>query len=123
MKKDEEATRAGIPEDASISNPSRPFVRLRGSLSSPQPLQARRLRRRDDDDGEPFPDDEPPPPPPPPVSTPDLGIQLAICLADDMNASLVAAVRQALGSTADVRTACINNSQRVGVWLRPVVNE
>jgi hypothetical protein len=123
MKKDDDAARAGIPQDASISNPSQPFVRLRGSLSSPQPLLARRLRRRDDDDGEPFPDDEPPPPPPPPVSTPDLGIQLSICLAEDMNASLVAAVRQALGSTADVRTACINNSQRVGVWLRPVVND
>jgi hypothetical protein len=59
MKKDDDAARAGIPQDASISNPSRPFVRLRGSLSSPQPLLARRLRRRDDDDGEPFPDDEP----------------------------------------------------------------
>jgi hypothetical protein len=96
---------------------------LRGSLSSPQPLLARRLRRRDDDDDEPFPDDEPPPPPPPPVSTPDLGIQLSICLAEDMNASLVSAVREALGPTADVRTACINNSQRIGVWLRPVVND
>lgn len=40
-----------------------------------------------------------------------------------MNANLVAAVRQALGPSADVRTACINNSQRVGVWLRPVVND
>jgi hypothetical protein len=57
------------------------------------------------------------------VSTPDLGIQLAICLAPDRSADLVAAVRQALGSNADVRTACINNSQRVGVWLRPFVNE
>ena len=42
MKKDDDAARAGIPQDASISNPSQPFVRLRGSLSSPQPLLARR---------------------------------------------------------------------------------
>ena len=124
MKKDEEAGQTRIPEDASISNPSRPFVRLRGSLSSPQPLLARRLRPRDDDDdGGPSPDDEPPPPPPPPVSTPDLGLQISFCLAEDMNTSLVSAVRQALGSNADVRTACINNSQRIGVWLRPVVND
>ena len=120
MNKDEEA-QAGIPEDASISNPSRPFVRLRGSLSSPQPLLARRLRPRDDD-GDPFPDGEPPPDPPPPVSTPDFGIQISFCLPEDMNTSLVGAVRAAYGSTVDVRTACINNSQRVGVWLRPVVN-
>lgn len=120
MKSDEEAP-AGIPDDASISNPSRPFVRLRGSLSSPQPLLAPRLRPRDDDDGDPFPDDEPPPPPPP-VSTPDLGLQISFCLPADMNTSLVTAVREALGSNADVRTACINNSQRIGVWLRPVVN-
>jgi hypothetical protein len=119
MKRDEEA-QASIPEDASISDPSRPFVRLRGSLSSPQPILARRLRPRDDDDGGPFPDDEPPPPP---VSTPDLGIQISFCLPEDTNTSLVTAVRQALGSTADVRTACIDNSQRIGVWLRPVVNE
>ena len=119
MNKDQEEAQSGIPESASISNPSRPFVRLRGSLSSPQSLQARSLRRRDDDgDGAP----PPPPPPPPPVSTPDLGIQLAICLSDEMNANLVSAVRQAFGSNADVRTACINNSQRVGIWLRPVVN-
>jgi hypothetical protein len=118
--KDEEA-QAGIPEDASISNPSRPFVRLRGSLSSPEPLLARRLRPRDDDDGGTSPDGEPPPPPPP-VSTPDLGIQISFCLPEDTTTSLVTAVREALGSNADVRTACINNSQRIGVWLRPVVN-
>jgi hypothetical protein len=121
MTKDEEAARARIPDEASISNPSRPFIRLRGSLSSQQPLLARPLRPRDDDgDGEPPP---PPPPPPPPVSTPDLGIQLAICLPEDRNADLVSAVRQALGLNADVRSACINNSQHVGVWLRPVVND
>ena len=46
------------------------------------------------------------------MSTPDLGIQLAICLPNDRSSDLVSAVRQALGSSADVRTACINNSQR-----------
>lgn len=120
MSKEEEA-QARIPDDALISNPSRPFVRLRGSLSSPQPLLAR--RRPPNGDGDPGPGDGPPPPPPPPVSTPDLGIQLSICLAADMNANLVSAVRQALGSNADVRTACINNSQRVAVWLQPAVND
>jgi hypothetical protein len=125
MNTDDEGARAGIPEDATISNPSRPFVRLRGSLSSPQPILARTLRRRPPNgDGDPGPDDgPPPPPPPPPVSTPDLGIQLAICLPDDRSSDLVSAVRQALGSSADVRTACINNSQRVGVWLHPAVND
>jgi hypothetical protein len=126
MNKDEEAAQTGIPEEASITNPSQPFVRLRGSHSSQQEILAVALplRRRDDDDGEPLPDDEPPPPPPPPpVSTPDLALQISFCLDDDMNTGLVSAVRQAIGSNADVRTACVNNSQRIGIWLRPFVND
>jgi hypothetical protein len=127
MKKVEEAAQTGIPEEASITNPSRPFVRLRGSHSSQQEIlaAARPLRRRDDDDGDPLPDDEPPPPPPPPpppVSTPDLALQISFCLDADMNTGIVSAVRQAIGPNADVRTACINNSQRIGIWLRPSVS-
>lgn len=128
MKKDEEAAQTGISEEVSITNPSRPFVRLRGSHSSQQEILAvaRPLRRARDDDGDPLPDDEPPPPPPPPpppVSTPDLALQISFCLDADMNTGIVSAVRAAIGANADVRTACINNSQRIGIWLRPFVNE
>jgi hypothetical protein len=126
MKKDAEATRAGTPEEASISNPSRPFVRLRGSLSSLEPLLARRLRRRDGD-GDRLPDGggEPPDgePPPPPVSTPDLGLQLSACLEGDLEAKIVSAVQGALGLNADVRPKCINRSERIGIWLQPAVND
>ncbi len=124
MKEFDAAAQLDIPDDASIANPSRPLVRLRGSFSSVQPLQAG-LRRRRDDDGDPLPEDppEPPLPPPPPVSTPDLAIQLSLCLPIELNDGIVAAVRQALAPDADVRTTCINGSQRIGVWLRPFVNE
>jgi hypothetical protein len=37
--------------------------------------------------------------------------------------AVVSAVRQAIHDpNADVRTACINGTQRIGVWLRPFVN-
>jgi hypothetical protein len=36
---------------------------------------------------------------------------------------IVSAVRQAVDPYADVRTECINGTQRIGVWLRPAVNE
>jgi hypothetical protein len=127
MEKYEEAPKTGVPEDIFITNPSRPLVRLRGSHSSQEPIQAvTRLRRRRDDDGEPGPDDEPPPPPPPPpppVSTPDLALQTSFCLPPETDDGIVSAIRQALASNADVRTACINGTQRIGVWLRPFVND
>jgi hypothetical protein len=118
------APKTEVPEDTFITNPSRPLVRLRGSHSSQEPIQAvARLRRRRDDDGEPGPDDEPPPPPPP-VSTPDLALQTSFCLPAETNDGIVSAIRQALASNnADVRTACINGTQRIGVWLRPFVND
>ncbi len=121
MEKNEEAAQTGIPEDASITNPSRPLVRLRGSYSSQQAIRAvpRPLLRRDGD-GEPPP---PPPPPPPPVSTPDLALQISFCLPAELNDAIVSAVRQALDPNADVRTACVNGTQRVGIWLRPFVND
>ena len=51
MKKIEEVTQTGIPENASITNPPGQFVRLRGSHSPQQAIQAvaRPLRRREDD--------------------------------------------------------------------------
>lgn len=124
MEKNEEAAQTGIPEDASITNPSRPLIRLRGSHSSQQEIRAipRPLRPRDGDgdgDGEPPP---PPPPPPPPVSTPDLALQISFCLPAELNDAIVSAVRQALDPNADVRTACVNGTQRVGIWLRPFVS-
>lgn len=101
--------------------------RLRGSHSSQQAIQAvASLRRRRDDDGDPFPDDEPPPPPPPPpppVSTPDLAIQISSCLPPELNDGVVSAIRQAIDPNADVRTACVSGTQRIGIWLRPFVND
>ena len=118
-----------LPEGASISRPSPPFVRLRGSHSSNHELVAMRKPRSDEDPGpsdpedpDPDPIEDPPPPPPPPISTPDLAIQLLICLDPDVNDRLISAVRGAIDANADVRSACINGTQRVGVWLRPVVN-
>ncbi|MEP6879987.1 MAG: hypothetical protein ABI865_14195 [Nitrosospira sp.] len=126
MMEDEEIPQNDIPTNALISNSSRP-IRLRGSSSSQQPLQAvARLARRRDDDGDPFPDGpgdgEPPPPAPPPVSAPDLAIQISSCLPDQLSSSIVNAVRQAIGPNADVRIACVNQTQRIGVWLRPFVS-
>ncbi|MCC6167179.1 MAG: hypothetical protein IT329_08140 [Caldilineaceae bacterium] len=126
MKQHEEEAQASPPDDALIANPSRPPVRLRGSHSSQQPFHAvAGLRRRRDDDGEPFPDEPPPPPPPPPppVSTPDLAFQIAFCLPAELDDAIESSIAQALDPNADVRTACVNGTQRIGVWLRPFVNE
>lgn len=123
MKKYDEATQTGIPDDASITNPSRPLIRLRGSHSSKLATRAvaRPLRPRDDD-GDPFPDNDLPPSPPP-VSTPDLALQVSFCLPPELNDGIVSAVRQAIDPNADVRTACINGTQRIGIWLRPFVTD
>ncbi len=127
MKNDEITTESSISKDASITNPSRSFVRLRGSHSSSQALKGvTNLRKPGNGDDDPFPDDDPPtdpPPPPPQVSTPDLAIQISFCLPGDLNNNIVSAVGQALGGSADVRTTCLNGSQRIGVWLRPFVNQ
>jgi hypothetical protein len=120
VKKYTEAAPPYIPEDALIASPSRSLVRLRGSHSSQQPIRAvARLRRPRDDDGEP----EEPPSPPPAVSTPDLALQISFCLPAELNDAIVSAVRQAIDPNADVRTACVNGTQRIGVWLRPFVND
>ena len=126
MNKREISDQTDIPDGASITNPSRPFMRLRGSHSSKEELVAvARRRPRDDDNGNdgPDPDDDPPPPPPPPISTPDLALQLLTCLDADLNNSIVSTVRQAIDPNADVRTACINGTQRIGIWLRPFVSD
>ena len=111
-----------IPPDASISNPARAQPRLRGSLSSQQPLIARRRPPGNGDDGPPDGDGEPPPPPPPPVSVPDVAMQFSPCLPDAVRADVVRAIRDATGGTADVRALCQNQSERIGLWFRPVVN-
>ncbi|MCA1576990.1 MAG: hypothetical protein LC794_06455 [Acidobacteria bacterium] len=118
--KEAEPNQIRIPENVSITNPSPAFVRLRGSHSSKQEIVA--VSRRRDDDQEPVPDDDPPPPPLP-ISTPDLALQLLICLDANLNNSIVSTVRQAVDPNADVRAACINGTQRIGIWLRPYVNE
>ena len=111
-----------IPPDASISNPARAQSRLRGSHSSQQPLIARRRPPGDGDGGPPDGDGEPPPPPPPPVSVPDVAMQFSPCLPDAVRADVVRAIRDATGGTADVRALCQNQSERIGLWFRPVVN-
>jgi len=111
-----------IPPDASISNPARAQSRLRGSHSSQQPLIPRRRPPGDGDDGPPDGDGEPPPPPPPPVSVPDVAMQFSPCLPDAVRADVVRAIRDATGGTADVRALCQNQSERIGLWFRPVVN-
>ena len=106
MKTYDEMSDADIPEDASISNPASSPIRLLGSNSTFEDLQARALprKRRQDDDDEPLPDDDPsppppPPPPPPPISTPDLAIQFPFCLKtladvdEDRNSSIPSAGR------------------------------
>lgn len=122
--KNEIADDIELPVAASITNPIRPFVRLRGSNSSKQEIvAAAQLRPRNDNDGDPTPENDPLPPPPPPlVSTPDLALQLLTCLDPNLNNSIVSTVRQAIDPNADVRTACINGTQRIGIWLRPFVS-
>ena len=124
MTKDRTSTDGENSESAGISRPTPPFVRLRGSHSSNLEIVAMRRPRNDDDD--PVPDDDPPPPPPDPpppgISTPDLAIQVLTCLDPQLNDRIVSSVRQAIAANADVRTACINQKQCIGVWLRPAVN-
>jgi hypothetical protein len=121
MKTGDESTQAKLSEEALIANPSRPIIRLRGSHSSSKPIEAKRLPIDDNDD--PGPDEEEPLPPPPPlVSTPDIAFQLLSCLPADRNEEIVSAIRKAIAPDADVRTLCFNGTQRIGVWLRPVVN-
>jgi hypothetical protein len=124
VKMNEPIPQTGSTEAPSISNPERPFARLRGSYSSNQPLVALAPALKPiDDGGDPFPDDPvDPPPPPPAVSAPDLGLQLSTCLPADLNAQLISAVKQAIDPNADVRSACVNGSQHVGIWLRPAIN-
>jgi hypothetical protein len=130
VKKYNEAAQTDVPEDISISNPSSPLVRLRGSNSFQEEIRAvalPRKRRQDDDDD--LPDDDPPPQPPLPISAPDLAIQFPFCLKTleglgVKESDIVAALRGALGPRADVRTACVNEiTQPIGIWLRPFVNE
>jgi hypothetical protein len=130
VKTYDETTQADIPEDASISNPTSSPIRLRGSNSTFEVIEARALpRKRRQDDDDPLPDDDPPPPPPPPpsISTPDLAIQFPFCLktlGDVDEAEIVNTLHQAFGPNSDVRTACINEkTQPIGIWLRPAVTE
>jgi hypothetical protein len=112
-----------IPPDASIATPARALPRLRGSHSSQPPLVARpMLRPKDNGDDGPPDDGGEPPPPPPPVSVPDLAMQTSPCLPDAVRAGVIAAIREALGPNADVRARCLNQSEHIGIWLRPVVN-
>lgn len=113
-----------IPTDALITNPASALPRLRGSHSSKQPLEAAPNLRRKDNGGDGPPDDPPPPPPPPPsVSVPDLALQFSPCLPDALRDGAVAAVRAAIDPNADVRSLCLNGSERIGIWLRPFVSQ
>ena len=84
------------------------------------------LRRRDDDDDVPDPDAPPPPPPPPAVSVPELALQFRPCLSEvpvppgfDLEAAVIAAVKEEMGPQSDVRYVCANGAGGIGIWLRP----
>src|SRR5262245_13758968 len=119
MDKKPQPYEEAIPEKALITSPQAP-TRLLGSRSSPHGLRPARLRRIPPD-GPPPPDGdgEPPPPPPPPVSVPDLGLQFSPCLPDSLRDPLISAIREAINPNADVRAACLQGTERVGIWLRP----
>ncbi|MFQ5627943.1 MAG: hypothetical protein ACE5I1_04215 [bacterium] len=104
-----------IPDNARITVPRSSAVRLLGSHPSGVSL----LRQRKPGD---FPVPLPPtlpPPPPPAVSVPDVAFQLAECLTDEQRGNLLTSLRAALATDADVRTECIESSERIGIWLRP----
>ena len=68
----------------------------------------------------------PPPrrdPPPPFVSQPDAAFQIAPCVPAPFQKPLVDAVRTMLPEEADVHTACIADTQRIGVWMRPAAGQ
>lgn len=111
-----ESEQVSIPEYAQIAPPTQAEFRLLGSHPDGVRLALRRPR---DDGPEPQPNGqpEPPPPPPLPVSTPDLAAQFSPCLPDNLRTGIVNAVRDALAPNADVRTICLNGTQRIGIWL------
>ncbi len=110
-----------ISAEARITIPQPPQTRILGS----HPSGLRLLRRREPD-GFPEPDGLPEPepqPPPPAVSTPDLAFQFSPCLPDFLRTRVVDAVRQAIDPEADVRAACLEGTERIGIWLRPLPSE
>jgi hypothetical protein len=103
-----------IREEVAIAAPTS-SERLLGSISMPIEL------RKPEPNGGPEPNgDEPPPPRPPAVSTPDLAFQFSPCLPDELRDPVVAAVREAVGATADVRAACVAGTERVAIWFHPL---
>lgn len=129
MTKDKSSTDEQLPLAATISRPTPSSIRLRGSHSSNHGFVA--MRPPGDDEGPPDPDDpddpgdpeEDPPtdPPPPPISTPDLAMQIATCIDPSLRDRIVNTFRAMTRADADVRTACIRGTQRIGVWFRPAV--
>jgi hypothetical protein len=100
-----------------ISGPAAQTPRLLGSHPAGIRVQEF-LQRPPQPNGPP----EPPPPAPLPVSAPDLGAQFSPCLPDTLRNPLIGAIRDAVGQNADVRTACVGGTQRVGIWLLPSGN-
>jgi hypothetical protein len=129
MTKDKSSNDEQLPLAATISRPSPYSSRLRGSHSSNHGFVAR--RPPGDDEGPPDPidpedpgdpeEDPPTDPPPPPISTPDLAMQIATCIDESLRDRIINTFRALTQADADVRTACIRGTQRIGVWLRPAV--
>ncbi len=121
MKENDKPREPKIPEEARVAIPQPPQTRILGS--HPAGLQ---LLRRREPDGFPEPDGRPEPepqPPPPPVSTPDLAFQFSPCLPDLLRSRVVDAVRRAIAPNADVRAACSEGTERIGIWFRPSPSE
>lgn len=100
-----------------IGDKKGPSGRIKGS----HPVS--KMRDRDGND---WPEDSPRRParghPELSVSAPDMAVQFSSCLENmgqGLESVVVQAVKDALGSSTDVRYVCLDNSGRIGIWNRP----
>jgi hypothetical protein len=59
------------------------------------------------------------PPDLPGVSAPDVAFQFKPCLRPETESAVINAVREVVTSAADVRMQCFENTDRLGIWMRP----
>jgi hypothetical protein len=59
------------------------------------------------------------PPDLPPISTPDVAFQFRPCVPPNLDSFLKDAVMGRMEGAADVRTACVDNGTRLGIWMHP----
>jgi hypothetical protein len=95
-------------EDAVSITPDEPSGRLRGSA----PYRSRAV-------GEPAAGGAVAPLDLPGVSVPDVAFQFKPCLPS-LESNIKDAIRDAVPAAADVRVGCFHNTDRIGIWIRPV---